>query len=97
MKLVIVPAALAELQDAAAYYVATANAELGFAFLEEFERATDVIRRNPEMAPVFRRQYRRYLLRRFPYTVIHQHTAEEIRIIAVAHQRRRPGYWTGRQ
>ena len=36
MKRVIVPAALAELQDAAAFYTSTANVSLGLAFVAEF-------------------------------------------------------------
>ncbi len=96
MKLVIVPAALDELRDAAAFYAATANVELGLAFVGEFERAVNVILANPKIGVVFRGALRRYLLRRFPYSVIYQPTAEELQIIAVAHQRRRPGYWPRR-
>jgi toxin ParE1/3/4 len=97
VKLVIVPAALAELHDAAAFYAASANVELGLAFVEEFERAVDAILAGPEIGAVFRRARRRYLLRRFPYSVIYQQTHEEVRIIAVAHQRRRPSYWIRRR
>ena len=43
MKLVIVPLALGELHDAAAFYAASANAELGLAFLAEFDRAVSGI------------------------------------------------------
>jgi plasmid stabilization system protein ParE len=96
VKLVIVPAALDELSDAAAFYAATANVELGLAFVGEFERAVNVILANPNMGVVFRRARRRYLLRRFPYSILYQPAGEELRIIAVAHQRRRPGYWARR-
>jgi hypothetical protein len=33
-------------------------------------------------------------LRRFPFNVIHQFHGDEIRVIAIAHQRRKPGYWS---
>ncbi len=39
MKLVVVPLAPGEVRDAAAFYAASADAELGLAFLAEFERA----------------------------------------------------------
>lgn len=97
MKLVIVPAALDELRDAAAYYAATANAELGLAFVAEFERAANAVVANPNVGSWFRGTRRRYFLRRFPYSIIYQPIVDEIRIIAVAHQRRRPGYWAGRK
>lgn len=96
MKLVIVPAALAELQEAAGFYTFSGNEELGLAFLAEFERATKVIQDNPKLGAVFRRR-RRFHLRRFPYSVIYQVAATELRVIAVAHQSRRPGYWAGRR
>ena len=97
MRLVIVPPALAELHDAAAFYAERANVELGLAFVAEFERAVNAVLANPNLGAVFRGSRRRYLLRRFPYGVIYQITSEELRVVAVAHQRRRPGYWAGRK
>lgn len=97
MKLVIVPAALAELQDVAAFYTAGANVGLGLAFVAEFERTVKIIRENPKLGSIFRGTRRRCPLRRFPYSIIYQATAEELRVIAVAHDRRRPGYWAGRK
>jgi toxin ParE1/3/4 len=39
---------------------------------------------------------RRCPIRRFPYTLIFIELTDEIRVIAVAHNRRRPGYWRKR-
>jgi toxin ParE1/3/4 len=97
VRLVILPPALAELREGAAFYTAHANVELGLAFVAEFERAVDLILANPEAGAVFRRDRRRYLLRRFPYSIIYQLTTDELRVVAVAHQRRRPGYWGGQR
>jgi plasmid stabilization system protein ParE len=97
VKLVIVPPALGELHDAAAFYTESANVELGLAFVAEFERTVNVILENPTLGMIFRGDRRRYLLRRFPYSVIYQVTSDELRVIAVAHHRRRPGYWAGRK
>jgi plasmid stabilization system protein ParE len=97
VKVVILPAALAELHHAAEFYTASANLELGLAFLAEFERGVNAILTNPKIGAVFRGARRRYLLRRFPYSIIYQLSSEELRVIAVAHQRRRPGYWAGRK
>ena len=97
MRLVVVPLALTELHDVAAFYAARANAELGLAFIAEFERTANQILTNPMIGAIFRGDRRRYSLRRFPYSLIYQITAEEIRIIAVAHHRRRPGYWAKRK
>ena len=96
MKLVIVPLALSELNDAAAFYSARANVELGLAFVAEFERTANLVLANPLLGSIFRGTRRRYLLRRFPYSIIYQVTIEELRVIAVAHHRRRPGYGENR-
>ncbi len=39
---------------------------------------------------------RRILLDRFPFAVIHMDEPDAIYILAVAHLRRRPGYWLAR-
>lgn len=93
MNLVIVPAALDELQRAADFYSTKASPELARAFIVEFERAAGLVLSNPSLGTPFRPRVRRYPLRRFPYNIIYQQTAGELRVIAVAHQRRRPGYW----
>jgi hypothetical protein len=35
-------------------------------------------------------------MRRFPYSLIYAALVDEIRILAVAHHSRRPGYWRDR-
>ncbi|HEY6897386.1 MAG TPA: type II toxin-antitoxin system RelE/ParE family toxin [Rhodocyclaceae bacterium] len=89
--------ALAELHDAAAFYTAKANAELGLAFVAEFERTATLILDNPMLGAILGGTRRQYALRRFPYRVIYQITADELRIVAVAHHRRRPNYWASRK
>ncbi|HEX4953384.1 MAG TPA: hypothetical protein VF017_08330 [Thermoanaerobaculia bacterium] len=39
---------------------------------------------------------RRLVLNRFPYSLFYTADSEEIRIFAVAHHSRRPGYWRHR-
>lgn len=97
MNLVVAPPALAELHDAAAFYTLKANRELGLAFVAEFERTANFVLANPLVGAVFGGTRRRYILRRFPYSIIYHVTAEELRILAVAHHRRRPGYWARRK
>ena len=72
MKLVIVPLALAEMQDAAAFYTARANVELGLALVAEFERAAGLVVGNPMLGAIFRGTWRKHSLRRFPYSLIYQ-------------------------
>lgn len=54
-------------------------------------RAGSLVRRLPADLPV-----RRRAVRRFPYHVVYLELATHIRILAIAHDRRKPGYWKDR-
>jgi toxin ParE1/3/4 len=90
------PEAQRELIDGAIFYAEQANAELGFVFITEFERALGVLQAHPNVGAPWRAMTRRFPLRRFPYSVIYRTKSDEVQVIALAHQRRRPGYWSGR-
>ena len=62
----------------------------------ETDRAVEAISSNPERWPQVEENTQQYLLRRFPYAVIYRARAERVLVVAVAHMRRRPGYWRGR-
>ena len=85
-----------ELVEGALYYAREANAELGQAFISEFERSIRLLLTSPKLGAVWRGATRRLPLRRFPYSVVYQLREAEVRVLAVAHQRRRPGFWKGR-
>ena len=85
-----------ELNDAASYYNANCPG-LGQAFLDEVERAVTQILAYPEAAPLVNRTVRKKLLRRFPDSIMYSIHPEGIRILAIAHQQRRPFYWRGRR
>ena len=42
-------------------------------------------------------EVRYFLVRRFPYVVYYSEGEEVVRVIAIAHGRRRPGYWRSRE
>ena len=42
-------------------------------------------------------EVRRFVLERFPYTVIFEVLADRVLVLAVAHARRRPNYWKRRR
>jgi len=42
------------------------------------------------------RRYRRMVLRRFPYLLFYEIRDDVVEFVAVAHTRRRPGYWLSR-
>ena len=87
--------ALAEAEAAARWY-AERSPTAALAFSEELDAAESAIVRLPEAWPPFELGTRRYLLRRFPFSVIYRVEPHRVLIVAVAHFRRRPGYWQAR-
>ncbi|HXM67395.1 MAG TPA: type II toxin-antitoxin system RelE/ParE family toxin [Candidatus Acidoferrum sp.] len=50
----------------------------------------------PHRWPKYLHGTRRFVLGRFPFYIVYLDTAELVNIVAVAHSRRRPGYWRQR-
>jgi hypothetical protein len=89
-------AAEAEHLEAIAYYESV-RPGLGASYLVDFERVMDVICRDPERFPLAEDpDIRRTKLRRFPFSILYRQVRDAVQVLAVAHQRRRPGYWLGR-
>jgi len=85
-----------ELDEAAAWYERH-KPGLGGEFRAAVEDAVGRIQENPQIGPRFGSTRFRYsLVRRFPYVVFYAEGEEAIRVMAIAHGRRRPGYWKGR-
>lgn len=59
----------------------------------EFDRVVDLISERPEAGAPYLGNTRRVLLRRFPFFVVYRVLDKRVQIVAVAHARRRPGYW----
>jgi plasmid stabilization system protein ParE len=74
---------------------------LGLDLVDEVQRALDAICERPATWPLWPGVgddvgVRRFLLARFPFAIAYAVDAEEIVVLALAHPRRRPGYWRGR-
>ena len=67
MKLSLASEAEQELVESARFYAREANAELGHAFISEFERSTELLLAQPHLGSVWRGVVRRLPMRRFPY------------------------------
>jgi plasmid stabilization system protein ParE len=82
--------------EAAARWYAERSATAAVEFSAELDAAESAIAQFPEAWPPFNHDTRRYLLRRFPFNVIYRVEPDRIVILAIAHARRRPGYWMSR-
>ncbi len=94
------PEAVAELAEAADWYAAR-RPGLDVEFLTEIERVLPLIGSSPTSFPRLLGLpvdlvIRRALLPRFPYAVVFMDLDTEVRVLAVAHAKRRPGYWLNR-
>jgi hypothetical protein len=86
-----------EMNEAAARYEAERRG-LGGEFLQEISRGLGFLSRFPEAAPVARGSIRSLVVSRFPYRILYrQLPSGGLRVLALAHDKRRPGYWTGRR
>lgn len=89
------PEATQELEQSAAWYQERSDAAAkGFALA--VDAAINKISQNPERFPRVDRRHRACNLRKYPFQVIYRQEGEKIYIIAVAHAKRRPGYWRAR-
>jgi toxin ParE1/3/4 len=90
----------AEYRAAGRWYEAR-RAELGVEFLDAVDATIDQIVRFPRAgAPVLQRPadllVRHAPVKRFPYRVVYLEAETMIHVLAVAHERRKPGYWKNR-
>ena len=90
------PLAQEEYEAAVAPYAA-GESDVHLRFIETFEAALLQIRQFPESGPVARGVIRSKVLTGFPYTIYYSVRPPVLRVLAVAHQRRQPLYWLGRQ
>jgi toxin ParE1/3/4 len=86
----------AELRASIAYYNGQRDG-LGDEFRDEVEKGIERIAQSPRaFSPHGDEGLRRHVLRRFPYSIFYWELDDCIWIAAIAHQRRRPGYWAAR-
>jgi plasmid stabilization system protein ParE len=90
------PAAAAEIEAAYRWYE-NERAGLGSEFLEAVDKLVRTIAENPERFPVIRRDVRRAVLRRFPYSIFYRIVSGHIVVIACFHGKRNPKVWRGRE
>jgi plasmid stabilization system protein ParE len=90
------PEALMEAWEARRWY-SERNPQTAAAFLAELDHAQGQVTEHPDRWPAYLHGTRRYRFRRFPYLLVYHATPDRITVLAVAHAKRRPGYWKTRQ
>ena len=90
------PDAVIELREATLYYQSQASG-LGERFLSTIEQSLTQISTFPEAFPTVLPYVRQCKVSNFPYAIIYRLQLTYILIIALAHSRRKPQYWSGRK
>jgi plasmid stabilization system protein ParE len=95
LRVVLDPAAVAELREAAVFYD-DCREGLGQEYLSNVEAAIDAIAHRPTLWRRLKGRFRRCLVHRFPYGVAYAVEDDVVYVAAVMHLKRRPGYWESR-
>jgi plasmid stabilization system protein ParE len=94
-ELIIAPEAEQDLADAYDWYEAR-RAGLGEEFLSCVDACIQGICRMPEIYAVVHDNYRRALVRRFPYAVFYEYADETVTVYCVFHAAQDPQKWRQR-
>jgi hypothetical protein len=70
---------------------------LGDEFLSVVETAFATVVAAPQRWPLIDARHRRFVLPRFPFSIFYRFNETEVVLVAVAHHKRRPGYWDQRR
>ena len=95
MRVKLHPDARAELRAARNWYFERSPLS-AFAFAQTVQNAISRIKDTPNTFPVSDHGTHTFILQRFPFKISYLIRETEIIIVAVAHQKRRPGYWSNR-
>ena len=90
------PAAEAEHLESVAYFESK-RPGLGATYLTEFEKILKEVCKSPTRYAIkLNPDIRHRGMKKFPFTILFREVEGTVQILAVAHHRRRPGYWLGR-
>jgi plasmid stabilization system protein ParE len=83
--------------DAALAWYEARSPKAADRFFEELTRLFDQIASSPQIFAFIASGRRRAVLHRYPFSVIFAEGPGQIYVLAIAHAKRRPGYWRNRQ
>ena len=97
MRVRLHPAARAELHEAADWYAMQAGQCVASDFVSAYDEVRSRIVEHPQIGTPTAAETRKLPFRGFPYSLVYRLAPDHIVIVAIAHRRRRPGYWGKRR
>ena len=95
MRVTFHPHARAEFRTSRNWYHERSSLS-AFAFAQTVANAISRISDAPNTFPLADHGTRKFVLQRFPFNIFYRISETQIVIVALAHQKRRPGYWSDR-
>ena len=81
--------------DAAQFYASRISG-LEVEYLDAVDQAVAAILESPERWRIIDADVRRYLMARFPFAIYYRVLPDDLRVLALKHHSRHPGYGRGR-
>ena len=97
MRISLSDEAKADGQDAVDWYNDEGAFSAAGAFVGELEHTLHLLQQFSEMGTPSRHRTRILPLQKLPYSLVYRIHNPVVRVIAIAHHSRRPGYWAGRR
>jgi plasmid stabilization system protein ParE len=85
----------ADYEEALAWYL-DRSPQAADRFEAAVGEAIDAIAAHPTLFPRCDARHRYILLRRYPFSLVYRDDGDAVRVIAIAHSKRRRGYWSDR-
>jgi plasmid stabilization system protein ParE len=95
MTLVYHPGAVEEYEQAVDFY-AEISPQLAARFISEIQSRIALIKESPERWKRLRGEVRAIQARVFPFQVLYRSSPDRITVVAIMHEKRKPGYWLNR-
>lgn len=94
-QILFLPPALSDIETAYCWYE-DQQSGLGASFLNDLERAQELIQENPQLFRKIHRDIRRVVLNHFLYSVFYLWHPDIVSVLAVLHHARNPQTWRQR-
>ena len=91
------PEARQDVREIVVFYIDSDATEAASRFLDELKRAESKIAAYPDRYPKYLHGTRRYVLNRFPHSVVYRLLKGRVLVVAVAAAKKRPGFWRRRR
>jgi toxin ParE1/3/4 len=89
------PKAWEEIEAAADWYLQR-SPDASAGFLAPLFDGLENVSASPTRWPLYLYGTRRFVMERFPFSIIYLDKPEVVTVVAVAHSKRKPGYWKRR-